>query len=88
MGNQFLITTKRETTIDFLDDVARECFLDLAAFPADRKLCVEALLDVWVYVRKLKCNDAFVILSELPSINLFHLTNNSGHLSLVALIKC
>ncbi|KAH9319578.1 hypothetical protein KI387_021347, partial [Taxus chinensis] len=67
-----------ETSIDFLDDVARECFLDLGAFPEDRKICADALLHIWVYVRKLDWQDAFVILLELASRNLLNLISNPG----------
>lgn len=39
-----------QISIDFLDDVAKECFLDLGLFPENKKICVHALLDIWVYV--------------------------------------
>ncbi|KAH9291997.1 hypothetical protein KI387_042811 [Taxus chinensis] len=67
-----------ETSIDFLDDVARECFLDLGAFPQGKKVCADALLDIWIYHRKLEWQDAFVILLELASRNLLNLTRKSG----------
>ncbi|GLJ19796.1 hypothetical protein SUGI_0358750 [Cryptomeria japonica] len=63
--------------IDFLDDVAKECLLDLGLFPENRKICVDALLDIWVYVRKLQRHDAFAILSEFARRNLLNLTNNA-----------
>ncbi|GLJ19848.1 hypothetical protein SUGI_0359660 [Cryptomeria japonica] len=66
-----------ETSISFLDDVARECFLDLGAFPEDKRICADALLHIWVYVRKLEWQEAFTILWELASRNLFNLTSNS-----------
>ncbi|XP_059074999.1 probable disease resistance protein At4g33300 [Cryptomeria japonica] len=64
-----------EISIDSLDDVAKECFLDLALFPEDRKICADALLDIWVYVRKLQRHDALSILSDLASRNLLNLTS-------------
>ncbi|KAH9319729.1 hypothetical protein KI387_021498 [Taxus chinensis] len=67
-----------ETSIDFLDDVARECFLDLGAFPQGKKVCADALLDIWIYHRKLEWQDTFVILLELASRNLLNLTRKSG----------
>ncbi|KAH9292208.1 hypothetical protein KI387_042605, partial [Taxus chinensis] len=67
-----------ETSIDFLDDITRECFLDLGLFPEDSKICVDALLDIWVYVRRIEWHDAFVILSKLASRNLLNLTTNLG----------
>jgi len=65
-----------ETSIDVLDEEARECFLDLGSFLEDRKFSVDALLDIWVYVRKMEWQDAFVILLELASRNLLNLTSN------------
>ena len=47
-----------QTSIDALDDVAKECFLDLGLFPKNRKICVDALLDISVYVRKIQKRDA------------------------------
>ncbi|XP_057825947.2 putative disease resistance protein At5g47280 [Cryptomeria japonica] len=64
------------TSIDFLDDRATECFLDLGSFPEDKKICADALLDIWVNVRKLDWQDAFVILLELASRNLLNLISN------------
>jgi len=65
-----------ESSIDVLDEEARECFLDLGSFPEDRKISVDALLDIWVYVRKMEWHDAFVILLELARRNLLNLTSN------------
>lgn len=73
-----------ETSIDVVDDVLRECFLDLGAFPEDRKICVDALLDLWVYGRQLEWNDAFVILLELARRNLLSLTSNAGNGSVIS----
>ena len=65
-----------EASIDVLDEEARECFLDLGSFPEDRKIFVDALLDIWVYVRKMEWQDGFFILLELASRNLLNLTSN------------
>ncbi|XP_059071826.1 probable disease resistance protein At4g33300 [Cryptomeria japonica] len=65
-----------EISIDSLDDVARECFLDLGLFPEERKISADALLDIWVYVRNLQWHNAFSILSDFASRNLLNLTGN------------
>jgi len=39
-----------QTSIDVLDEEARECFLDLGLFPEDRKISITILLEIWVYV--------------------------------------
>ena len=65
-----------ESSIDVLEEEARDCFLDLGSFPEDKKISVDALLDIWVYVRKMEWKDAFVVLLELASRNLLNLTSN------------
>ncbi|GLJ19893.1 hypothetical protein SUGI_0360460 [Cryptomeria japonica] len=67
-----------KTSIDLLDDFGRECFLDLASFPENKKICADALLDIWVYVRKLERQDAFMMLWELAKKNLLNLVSSSG----------
>ncbi|XP_057873846.2 probable disease resistance protein At4g33300 [Cryptomeria japonica] len=68
--------TLPQINFNSLDDVHKECLLDLALFPVDRKICADALLDIWVYVEKLQRRDAFAILSELADRNLLNLTGN------------
>ncbi|XP_059074900.1 disease resistance protein ADR1-like [Cryptomeria japonica] len=67
-----------ETSIDCLDDVGRECFLDLGLFPEEKKICADALLDIWVYVRKMEWQDAYIMLLGLARRNLLNLSNNQG----------
>ncbi|GLJ19799.1 hypothetical protein SUGI_0358790 [Cryptomeria japonica] len=68
--------TLPQINIDSLDDVHKECLLDLGLFPIDSKICADALLDIWVNVEKLQRRDAFAILSELAEKNLLNLTGN------------
>jgi hypothetical protein len=51
----------------------RTVFLDLGAFPKGRKLNVNLLLDIWVYVRGIEQQDTFVVLLKLASLNLVNL---------------
>jgi len=67
-----------ETSVDVLDDESKQCFLDLGAFPKGRKFSVDSLLDIWVYVRGMEWQDAFVVLLELASRNLLNLTSDPG----------
>ncbi|GLJ19808.1 hypothetical protein SUGI_0358900 [Cryptomeria japonica] len=76
-GKAKSLTRLCKTSIESPDDVLKECCLDLGLFPADRKICADALLDIWVYVRKLQRQNAFAILSELANRNLLNLTSNS-----------
>ncbi|KAI5070102.1 hypothetical protein GOP47_0014445 [Adiantum capillus-veneris] len=54
-----------QTSIDALDPMLRECFLDLGAYPEDSRWSADALLDIWVYVRGMKWVDAVLALVEL-----------------------
>jgi len=67
-----------QMSIDILDDEPKECFLDLGAFPEGRKFSVDFLLDVWVYVRGMEWDDAFMLLLELAQRNLLNLTSDPG----------
>ncbi|GLJ19878.1 hypothetical protein SUGI_0360260 [Cryptomeria japonica] len=73
-----------ETSIDCLDDVWRECFLDFASYPEDKKSCADALLNIWVYVRKMEWQDAYTILLELARRNLLNLISNQGTQSTIS----
>eukprot|EP01018_Ginkgo_biloba_P004427 Gb_32550 [translate_table: standard] len=72
------LLNRLKLSIDVLDDEVKQCFLDLGAFPEGRKICIDALLDIWVYARGMEWNDAFVILLELASRNLLDLTSGQG----------
>lgn len=72
------LLNRLEMSIYILDDVQKQCFLDLGAFPEGRKLSVDSLLDIWVYVRGMDWNDAFVVLLELAKRNLINLIGNPG----------
>ena len=73
-----------ELSINSLDDVNKECFLDLSLFPEDQKICADVLLDIWVYVRKLERHNAFSILKDLASRNLLNLTGSPRFLSFLS----
>lgn len=67
-----------ETSVDVLDEESKQCFLDLGAFPKGRKFSVDSLLDIWVHVRGMEWEDAFVVLLELASRNLLNITSDPG----------
>ncbi|KAI5063186.1 hypothetical protein GOP47_0021733 [Adiantum capillus-veneris] len=67
-----------QTSVDALDPVLRECFLDLGAYPEDSRWSANTLLDIWVYVRGMEWVDAVLALAELGSRCLLDLTKGSG----------
>eukprot|EP00253_Pinus_taeda_P028142 PITA_28142 len=70
------VLDRLQMSIDILDDEPRQCFLDLGAFPEGRKFSVDFLLDIWVYVRGMEWEDAFMVLLELAKRNLLNLTSD------------
>ncbi|KAI5070099.1 hypothetical protein GOP47_0014442 [Adiantum capillus-veneris] len=54
-----------QTSIDALDPMLRECFLDLGAHPEDSHWAADFLLDTWVYVRGMEWVEAVLALVEL-----------------------
>ncbi|MCO5581535.1 hypothetical protein L7F22_035421 [Adiantum nelumboides] len=58
------------TSIDALDPMLQECFLDLGAYPQNSEWSTDALLDVCVYVRGMEWVDAVLALVELASRSL------------------
>ncbi|KAH9289659.1 hypothetical protein KI387_033776 [Taxus chinensis] len=63
----------KTTSIDVLDDYAKQCFLDLAAFPQGQIISANALLDIWVYVHGMDWDDAFMVLWEFKARSLLEL---------------
>ena len=88
------VLKRMATSIDILEEEVRECFLDMGIFREVRKISADPLLDLGVYVHKLKWTVAYKILIELASQNLVTLVKNqkgtlgnpygcSGELSLI-----
>ncbi|CAG7886421.1 unnamed protein product [Brassica rapa] len=62
-----------EASLADLDETARECFLDLGAFPEDRKIPVDILINMWIEVHDLDEAVAFATLVDLSHKNLLTL---------------
>ncbi|EXB38632.1 putative disease resistance protein [Morus notabilis] len=72
-------------TVNCLSDQVRECFLDLGAFPEDKKIPLDILINMWVELHDIDEQGAFVILVELTTKNLLTLVKDvrdgDGHTS-------
>ncbi|XXG63520.1 hypothetical protein AAC387_Pa05g1690 [Persea americana] len=64
-------------SIDCLSTNVRECFLDLASFPEDKKIPLDVLINMWVEVHDLEEEDAFAILIELSDKHLLTLVKDA-----------
>ncbi|XP_034675883.1 probable disease resistance protein At4g33300 [Vitis riparia] len=60
-----------------LPKMVRECFLDLGAFPEDKKIPLDVLINIWVEIHDLFQDDAFAVLYELAEKNLLSLVNDA-----------
>lgn len=81
------LLNRLETSTGALDRDSKQCFLDLGAFPKGKKFSVEALLDIWVYVRGMEWDDAFVVWLELAQKNLLNLTSEPGYGNYLHLLR-
>ncbi|GLJ43431.1 hypothetical protein SUGI_0902450 [Cryptomeria japonica] len=68
--NQIDVLKRLETSIDVLKRVEKQCFLDLAIFPKGQIIAADVLLDIWVYVRGMRRNDAFNLLRKFAARHL------------------
>ncbi|XP_010255125.1 PREDICTED: probable disease resistance protein At5g66900 [Nelumbo nucifera] len=73
------------TSLSFLKDTARECFLDFGSFPEDQRIPASALIDIWIELHKLDGeDDVYANLLELSQRNLINLIecprNDAGDL--------
>uniref|UniRef100_A0A1J3G2V7 Putative disease resistance protein n=1 Tax=Noccaea caerulescens TaxID=107243 RepID=A0A1J3G2V7_NOCCA len=62
-----------EASLENLDSTTRECFLDLGAFPEDRKIPVDVLINMWIEIHDLEEAAAFATLVDLSHKNLLTL---------------
>ncbi|EXB38631.1 putative disease resistance protein [Morus notabilis] len=64
-------------SVNCLSDKVRECFLDLGAFPEDKKIPLDILINMWVELHDIDVQEAFAILVELANKNLLTLVKDA-----------
>lgn len=79
-----------EATLETLDPKTRECFLDLGAFPEDKKIPLDVLISTLVELHDLEDATAFAVLVDLANRNLLTLVKDPrcGYSTLYDLIPC
>ncbi|VVB13236.1 unnamed protein product [Arabis nemorensis] len=65
-----------EATLETLDLKARECFLDMGAFPEDKKIPLDVIINMWVEMHDLEEETAFTLLVDLSNKNLLTLVKD------------
>lgn len=68
---------RMKTSISYLSEKVRECFLDLASFPEDKKIPLDVLINMWVEIHDVVEEEAFAILIELSEKNLITLVKDA-----------
>ncbi|KAL9234490.1 hypothetical protein vseg_009360 [Gypsophila vaccaria] len=76
-SHEINLLKRMETSISYLPEKVRECFLDLAAFPEDKKIPLDVLLNMWVEIHDVDEEEAFAILIELSEKHLLTLVRDS-----------
>uniref|UniRef100_A0A7N0V426 RPW8 domain-containing protein n=1 Tax=Kalanchoe fedtschenkoi TaxID=63787 RepID=A0A7N0V426_KALFE len=76
-SHQTNLLERMAVSVNYLSNRVRECFLDLGAFPEDKKIPLDVLVNIWVEIHDLDEEEAFAVLVELSEKNLLTLLNDS-----------
>ncbi|TQE05182.1 hypothetical protein C1H46_009161 [Malus baccata] len=66
------------TSLDSLSKKVKSCFLDLGAFPEDKKIPLDVLTNMWVEIHGIDEEEAFAILVEHSNKNLLTLVKDAS----------
>lgn len=76
-SHEVQLLERMKISIEYLSEKERECFLDLGAFPKDKKIPLDILVNMWVELHDIEEDEAFAILVELSYKNLLTLVKDS-----------
>ncbi|KAL8474746.1 hypothetical protein ACS0TY_031255 [Phlomoides rotata] len=76
-SHEVQLLERMKLSVDYLSAVERECFLDLGAFPEDKRIPLDILINMWMELHDIDENDAFAILVQLSDKNLLTLVKNA-----------
>ncbi|KAL2895112.1 hypothetical protein RDABS01_011021 [Bienertia sinuspersici] len=76
-SHEINLLKRMETSISYLPEKVRECFLDLACFPEDKKIPLDVLINMWVEIHDIDEEEAFAILIELSEKNLLTIVKDA-----------
>lgn len=76
-SHEINLLKRMETSISYLPEKVRECFLDLACFPEDKKIPLDVLINMWVEIHDIDEEEAFAILIELSEKNLLTMVKDA-----------
>lgn len=70
---------RMKLSIDNLSEKQRECFLDLGAFPEDKRIPLDILINMWVELHDMYEEEAFAVVVELSDKNLLTLVKDARY---------
>ncbi|KAK9108738.1 hypothetical protein Sjap_016798 [Stephania japonica] len=76
-SHEMKLLKRMAISVDYLPEKVKECFLDLASFPEDKKIPLDVLVNIWVEIHDLHEEEAFAILVELSDKNLITLVKDA-----------
>lgn len=78
-SHEINLLKRMETSISYLPEKVRECFLDLACFPEDKKIPLDVLINIWVEIHDIDEEEAFAVLIELSEKNLITMVKDARY---------
>ncbi|XP_051139381.1 probable disease resistance protein At4g33300 [Andrographis paniculata] len=76
-SHEVQLLERMKLSIDNLSDKEKECFLDLGAFPEDKRIPLDILINMWVELRDIDEQEAFAVLVQLSDKNLLTLVKDA-----------
>lgn len=77
-----------EESLENLDPKIRKCFLDMGAFPEDKKIPIHVLTNLWVEMHDIDEETAFSFVLRLADKNLLTIVNNPRYLLFYDFVSC
>ncbi|PIN11233.1 hypothetical protein CDL12_16159 [Handroanthus impetiginosus] len=76
-SHEVQLLERMKLSIDCLSERERECFLDLGAFPEDKRIPLHILINMWEELHDIEEEEAFAILVGLSDKNLLSLVKDA-----------
>ncbi|KAH6765038.1 ADR1-like 1 [Perilla frutescens var. hirtella] len=76
-SHEVQLLERMKMSIDNLSETERKCFLDLGAFPEDKRIPLHILINMWVELHDIPEEEAFAVLVQLSDKNLLTLVKDA-----------
>ncbi|CAN4092766.1 unnamed protein product [Withania somnifera] len=76
-SHELRLLEQMKLSIDCLPEKVRECFLDLGAFPEDKRIPLDVLINMWLELHDIDEEEAFHILVDLSDKDLLNLVKDA-----------